>query len=89
MPNDSGRTVAGKAKRARSSDDAMSRLRVAELLLDVSNKVAADLTLDDQTRFAGVAEHHREQAFALVFLRLDHAEAAVLGQHRQAAVGAR
>ncbi len=56
MPNDSGPTVTGKAKRARSPDDAMSRLRVAELLLDVSHKVAADRTLDDVLKtFIGLA----------------------------------
>ena len=46
MSNDSGRTVKAKRMSDRSSDDAMGRLRVAELLLDVSHKVAADRTLD-------------------------------------------
>ncbi len=56
MPNDSGRTVEGKGKRAQSSDDAMGRLRVAELLLDVSHKVAADRTLDGVLNtFVGLA----------------------------------
>ena len=56
MPNDSGRTVDSKGKRAQSADDALGRLRVAELLLDVSHKVAADRTLDGVLNtFVGLA----------------------------------
>ena len=56
MPNDSGRTVSAKRRLGHSGDGAAGRLRVAELLLDVSHKVAATKTLDEVLNtFVGLA----------------------------------